>query len=84
MMSDEKNARLRALLYHADSYVIDGIAAAKSNVEMNKPYPRREQRYQADLDEALQLHADIVAALSASDEPVNEQDGWKLVPMTPI
>jgi hypothetical protein len=55
--------RLRALLYHADSFVIDGITEAKSQVERNAPYPTRLPRFQAQLDEARQLHADITEAL---------------------
>jgi hypothetical protein len=58
--------RLRALLYHADSFVIDGITEAKSQVEMNTPYPTRLPRFQAQLDEARHLHADITEALKGA------------------
>lgn len=55
-----------ALLYHADSYVIDGITEAKSQVEMNEPYPTRLPRYLDQLSEARQLHADITEALKGA------------------
>lgn len=57
---------LRALLFRAEEYVIDGITEAKSQIEMNAPYPTRRPRFEAQLAEARQLHADITEALKGA------------------
>lgn len=61
-----KETDLRALLSRAEEYVIDGITEAKSQVEMNEPYPTRLPRYLDRLAEARQLHADITEALKGA------------------
>jgi hypothetical protein len=60
----EREAHLRDLLYHAESYVIDGIIRAEEEAKMNAAYPMRSPRYNAALAEVRKLHSDIRAALA--------------------
>ena len=58
--------KLHDLLYHADSFVIDGITELKAKAELYAEYPTRLPRIERELAEARQLHADITEALKGA------------------
>lgn len=75
-VADSRDAlieRLLKALEAAETYVIDGVATAKQNLEMNAAYPARKPRYEAELQEARDIYAECQAARRAALAAVKER-----------